>query len=501
MEKLIEKITEEIYSRVVQEAKSKGFSINDGCVPAACSSDIAAAIDHTNLRPDAAAEEIKKLCREARDYRFATVCVSPWFVPMAAELLRGSGVKVCTVAGFPHGAASTKAKVAEVREAIENGAEEIDVVMNLVALKSGDLDAVKNDLETVIGVARGKARIKAIVEMSLLTEDEKVKACTIAKMAGADFIKVSNALGSGKASIDEIKLVRKIVGPNMGIKVDGGIKDYNAAMTMINAGATRIGASASTAIAGGTAGVSVPGKLTVRDIAKMIDHSLLRPEMTKEQVIEGCKLAKEYDVATVCVKPCDVAVAREVLKGTDVLVTTVIGFPHGSHRTETKVYEAELAMDDGAVELDLVLNIGRLLSREFDLVEKDIKAVVDVAHRRGVIVKVILENYYLTDELKEIACKICDRAGADFVKTSTGYAKGGATVADLKLMRRSTSPRMRVKAAGGVRTLDGALAVRACGGVRFGATATRAILEDARKREAEGTLVEITDPREFAEGY
>lgn len=230
--------------------------------------------------------------------------------------------------------------------------------------------------------------------------------------------------------------------------------------------------------------------LKAKDIAKMIDHSLLRPEFTVEQVIEGCRLAKQYGTASVCVRPCDVELARKELEGSDVLVTTVIGFPHGSHTTEAKVFEAEKAIQDGAVELDMVLNIGRLLSREFDYVENDIKAVVDVAHKHNVLVKVILENCYLTDELKEEACRICERAGADFVKTSTGYGTGGATIEDLKLMRRTCSEKVKVKAAGGVRTLDDALAVRAVGAERFGATATKAIMEEAIKREADGTLAE-----------
>ncbi|MGI6114311.1 MAG: deoxyribose-phosphate aldolase [Mahellales bacterium] len=233
----------------------------------------------------------------------------------------------------------------------------------------------------------------------------------------------------------------------------------------------------------------------------MIDHSLLRPHLTREQVIEGCRLAKEYDVASVCVKPCDVEIAREELRATDVLVTTVIGFPHGAHVTEVKVFEAEKAIKDGAVELDMVLNIGRLLSREFDYVERDIKAVVDVAHEKGVIVKVILENAYLTDELKEIACRICERAGADFVKTSTGFAPGGATISDLKLMRDTCSEKVRIKAAVGVRTLDDALSVRAVGTERFGATATKAILKEAARREADGTLTEIDQPRELGKKY
>jgi deoxyribose-phosphate aldolase len=232
-------------------------------------------------------------------------------------------------------------------------------------------------------------------------------------------------------------------------------------------------------------------KLTSRDIAQMIDHSLLRPELTKEQVIEGCRLAKEYSVASVCVKPCDVALAREELTGSDVINTTVIGFPHGASKTSVKVFEAEEALNDGAVELDMVLNIGRLLSGELSYVEQDIKAVVEVAHAKGAIVKVILENYYLTDDLKVTACRICEGAGADFVKTSTGFAGGGATIEDLKLMRLTCSPHVRIKAAGGVRTLDKALEVRSVGVVRFGATATKAIVDEAVKREKEGTLTAL----------
>ncbi|EMS69385.1 deoxyribose-phosphate aldolase [Ruminiclostridium cellobioparum subsp. termitidis CT1112] len=230
--------------------------------------------------------------------------------------------------------------------------------------------------------------------------------------------------------------------------------------------------------------------VTVKEIAKMIDHSLLRPELTEAQVREGCRLAREYDTASVCVKPCDVKIAKEELQGSDVLVTTVIGFPHGSNKTSVKVAEAVEAIDEGAAELDMVLNIGRLLSRQFDYVEADIKAVVDAAHSQGVLVKVILENCYLTDELKEIACRICEKVNADFVKTSTGFGTGGATLQDLELMRRTCSEKVRVKAAGGVRTLDGALEVRSKGAVRFGATATKAIIDEAEQREKAGILHE-----------
>jgi deoxyribose-phosphate aldolase len=230
-------------------------------------------------------------------------------------------------------------------------------------------------------------------------------------------------------------------------------------------------------------------KTSAHDIAKMIDHSLLRPEMTRQEVVDGCLLAKKYDCATVCVKPCDVEIAYEVLKDTDVLTTTVIGFPHGSNLTEVKLKEAEIAIAQGCKEIDMVLNIGRLRSGDNELVEKDIKAVCDYAHSKGVIVKVILENAYLTDEEIARACKLCEKAGADFVKTSTGYAKSGATIPNLKLMRKTCSPKIRIKAAGGVRTIAAALAVRAVGGSRFGATATAKIVEDAMRMEKEGTLI------------
>lgn len=228
--------------------------------------------------------------------------------------------------------------------------------------------------------------------------------------------------------------------------------------------------------------------ITSKDIVKMIDHSLLKPEVTAEQVRKGCQIAKKYNTASVCVKPYDVAIAKEELEGCDVLVSTVIGFPHGSNKTKVKVLEAEEAMKDGAVELDMVLNIGRLLSGELDYVKSDIGAVVEVAHRNGAIVKVILENCYLTDEQKEIACKLCEEAGADYVKTSTGFGSSGAVIEDIKLMRKTCSEKVRVKAAGGIRTLDGTLAIRAAGADRIGATATEAIMEEAIQREKKGRL-------------
>jgi deoxyribose-phosphate aldolase len=221
---------------------------------------------------------------------------------------------------------------------------------------------------------------------------------------------------------------------------------------------------------------------TCRDIAKMIDHSLLRPELTKDDIRKGCRIALKYDVATVCCNPCDVALVAELLAGSDVKPTTVIGFPHGYNTTETKKFEAEQAIKDGAVELDMVLNISKLLSGQYDYVKKDIQAVVKVAHRQKVLVKVIFENYYLTDEQKIKACRLAEEAGVDFVKTSTGFAAGGATLEDLQLMRDNVSEKVQVKAAGGVRDLEMALKVREIGCTRFGATRTETIMEQCYKR-------------------
>ena len=221
------------------------------------------------------------------------------------------------------------------------------------------------------------------------------------------------------------------------------------------------------------------------DIAKMIDHSLLRPELTNEDIVKGFKTAKKYNVATVCCWPSSVALAKKHLEGSSVKVTTIVGFPNGYNKTETKVFEAEQAIKDGAVELDMVINIGKLLSKDFDYIKSDIKAVADVAHRQNVLLKVILENCYLTDELIEIGCKLAEEAGADFVKTSTGFAAGGATIEDLELMRRSVSDNVQIKAAGGVRDLEMALKVREVGCTRFGATRTETIMEECYKRSGQ----------------
>ena len=224
--------------------------------------------------------------------------------------------------------------------------------------------------------------------------------------------------------------------------------------------------------------------ITYEQLAKVIDHSLLRPELTESDVLAGCELAARYHTATVCVKPCHVRLAKEALQDSDVLVSTVVGFPHGGNVTAIKVAEAQQAMNDGAVELDMVLNIGQLRSGKHEYVQADIQAVCEAAHARGAKVKVIFENAYLTDEQKVIACKLSEAAGADWVKTSTGFAPSGATLEDLRLMRANVSDKVQVKAAGGVRTLPGLLEVIDAGVTRCGATATAAILDDFKRMKA-----------------
>ena len=230
--------------------------------------------------------------------------------------------------------------------------------------------------------------------------------------------------------------------------------------------------------------------ITQEQLAKVIDHSLLRPELTEVDVLAGCQLAARYHVATVCVKPCDVSLAKDALKHSDVIVSTVVGFPHGGSVTAIKVAEAQQAMDDGALELDMVINIGQLRSGKYDYVREDIQAVCDAAHGREVKVKVIFENSYLTDEEKIRACKLSEAAGADWVKTSTGFASGGATLEDLRLMRANVSGHIQVKAAGGVRTLPALLDVIDAGVTRCGATATATILDDFKRMKEGAPLAE-----------
>jgi deoxyribose-phosphate aldolase len=216
--------------------------------------DIAKMIDHTLLKPDATQNEIIKLCGEAKQYRFATVCVNPHWVTLAAKELEGSNVGITTVIGFPLGATTTFSKMAEARDAIANGATEIDMVLNIGALKSGELNTVQKDVEGVVQAANGQAVVKVILETGLLTDEEKVKACTICQAAGADFVKTSTGFGHGGATVQDIALMRKTVGPEMGVKASGGVRDNETARKIIAAGATRIGASSSIAIVTGGQG-------------------------------------------------------------------------------------------------------------------------------------------------------------------------------------------------------------------------------------------------------
>jgi deoxyribose-phosphate aldolase len=228
---------------------------------------------------------------------------------------------------------------------------------------------------------------------------------------------------------------------------------------------------------------SILERVTYREVAKTIDHSLLRPELDDAFIEDNIRLALMYDVASVTMRPADVERAAALVSGSDVKVGTVVGFPHGNHLTATKVFETERALEQGATEIDMVIKIAALKSGRDEDVEADIRAVVDVSHSAGAIVKVIFENAYLTDDEKIRACRLTEAAGADFVKTSTGFATSGATHEDLRLMRANTSPHIQVKAAGGVRTLDALLDVMALGVTRIGATATQAILDDLRARK------------------
>ncbi|MEY2409258.1 MAG: deoxyribose-phosphate aldolase [Verrucomicrobiota bacterium] len=263
-------------------------------------------------------------------------------------------------------------------------------------------------------------------------------------------------------------------------------------------------------------------KYTYEQLAKMIDHSLLHPTMTDREMEEGCRLAAKYRVASVCIKPYFVGRAVELLRGSETVVGCVIGFPHGNSSTESKRMETAFACRDGAAEIDMVINIGKALGGDWDYVERDIREVCDEAHAHAAKVKVIFENDYLTrggaglssDEFKRKLCQISERAGADWVKTSTGYGfiKGadgkysyqGATEHDLRLMRASCSERVQVKAAGGVRDLDGLMRVRDLGATRCGATATASMLDEFRRREASGSLepgAGASQPLSGAGGY
>ncbi len=239
----------------------------------------------------------------------------------------------------------------------------------------------------------------------------------------------------------------------------------------------------------------------IKEIAKMIDHSLLHPTMDDATLRQGCALAKKYDAASVCIKPYAIPLAVEALQGSDVAVGTVIGFPQGNSTIEVKVFETEQACQLGATEIDMVVNIGKVLGEDWEYVRKEIAAVCQATHKHKAILKVIFENDYLPDDKYKIKlCQLCSELKVDFVKTSTGYGfvKGedgkysyeGATEHDLKLMREHSAPEVQVKAAGGVRTLDDLLKVKALGVTRIGATATAAIIEEAKRRFTPGEATE-----------
>ena len=241
--------------------------------------------------------------------------------------------------------------------------------------------------------------------------------------------------------------------------------------------------------------------ITLKEIAKMLDHSTLQPFLTEEDIRKGCDIALQYDTATVCARPGDMPLVVRALAGSTVLPCTVIGFPHGAHHTAVKLFEAERALDDGCRELDMVLNIGRMLSGDTAYVQDEIARLAEAAHARNALLKVILETCYLSDEQKRIACRLSEQAGADFVKTSTGYGSAGATVADVKLMRAAVSDGVRVKASGGIRTLDMVLACRQAGASRCGVSATAKIMEEAIDRQKRGALTESpAAPAETAGG-
>jgi deoxyribose-phosphate aldolase len=223
---------------------------------------------------------------------------------------------------------------------------------------------------------------------------------------------------------------------------------------------------------------------TYHMIAKMLDHSLLNPTLTTEDLERGCRLALDYDVASVCILPYYLKRCADLLAGSTVKASTTIGFPHGGHATATKVAEARQALKDGGEELDMVVNISQVLSGHWDDVRQDVRAVIEIAHAAGQKVKVIFENCYLNDDQKIRLCEICGGLNADWVKTSTGYGTGGATLEDLKLMRMHSPPHVQVKAAGGVRDLDKLLEVRAIGVTRSGATRTAEILNECKRRLA-----------------
>lgn len=249
IEMLIKKVTSEVLSKSQTMKYSSNISYKDhGILLSLKPMEIAVCMEHSMLNANTTLEQTRKACEETREYGLAAVCVLPWTVKFAVEMLKSCKSKVCTVAGFPYGAATTESKVEEIREAVLNGADEIDVYMNTSAFKSGEYELAAKDLEACVKAAKGKADIKIVIEMGFLSEVEKIKACGMAKMSGAFAVKASNFLGTGKATLEEVSFLRNVLGPEMGLKVDGGIRDFATAKSMILAGATRLGLSASVAI-------------------------------------------------------------------------------------------------------------------------------------------------------------------------------------------------------------------------------------------------------------
>lgn len=250
LDRLVARIGDEILARMsVSQSANGKLACFDLEMDPEIPPEIARLIDHTVLKPDATREEVLKVCKEARQYGFASVCVNPYWVPLVASQLAGSPVKVCTVIGFPLGATSTETKIAEAAAAIRVGAQEIDMVLNIGALRSGDDETVKRDIQGVVEEShRGGAIVKVILETALLDDNQKVVACTLAKEAGADFVKTSTGFGPSGATVHDIALMRKTVGPEMGVKASGGIRTLEDVRKMREAGASRIGASASVKI-------------------------------------------------------------------------------------------------------------------------------------------------------------------------------------------------------------------------------------------------------------
>lgn len=242
---IIRQVTEEICSKY--GAQTQTPAAGDGYTPA----DMAKYIDHTYLKPEASVNEIRKICDEAKKYHCASVCVNPSYIQYVAQQLEGSGVTPCCVIAFPFGTSTPEAKAFEASDAASKGAREIDMVINVGAIKSGDWQLVKRDIEGVVNAVKGRAKVKVIIEACLLTDEEKVKACTVAKLAGAAFVKTSTGYSTGGATVEDVRLMRETVGPEMGVKASGGVRTYDDAVAMLKAGANRLGCSSTMKIVSG----------------------------------------------------------------------------------------------------------------------------------------------------------------------------------------------------------------------------------------------------------